>query len=213
MSHRICIINPRTKNIFDLAEPLGLLSLATYLKKAGIVVKIIDEVAGDDVMEGVRSFKPDLVGFTAITCTYPRAVELMRKIKPLGCRTVIGGVHASSLPEETLQDGFDIVVVKEGERMLLDIITSGYTGGIFEATLGKILKPEEFPLMDRSLVNMDFYCRVGYKATHATGKRIAFVLTSRGCPFRCIFCHNIWADMPMRFILPERILEEIKYLV
>ncbi|MCM8797687.1 MAG: B12-binding domain-containing radical SAM protein, partial [Candidatus Omnitrophica bacterium] len=55
--------------------------------------------------------------------------------------------------------------------------------------------------------------RVGYKATHATGKRTAFVLTSRGCPFRCIFCHNIWADMPMRFILPERILEEIKYLV
>ena len=212
MPQRICIINPKTRSAFDLAEPLGIMGLATYLSRAGIDVKIIDEVAGDDAVKGITSWKPDLVGFTAITCTYPRAVELMRKIKPLGYKTVIGGVHASSLPEDALKDGFDMVVVGEGEQMLLEIITHGHTRGIFQTSREKILKAEDLPLMDRSLVDMDFYCNAGHKATHASGKRTAFILTSRGCPFRCIFCHNIWEGLPMRFTSPERIIEEIEYL-
>ena len=88
----------------------------------------------------VKAFNPDLVGFTATTCTYPRAVQLMKIIRPMGFRTIIGGVHVSTLPEKALDDGFDMVVAGEGERMLLEIIRKGHTTGIFRVPREMIFK-------------------------------------------------------------------------
>ena len=51
MNYKVCFINPTTKLIINANEPHGLLSLATYLEKSGIQVKIIDEIAGDNVLE------------------------------------------------------------------------------------------------------------------------------------------------------------------
>jgi radical SAM superfamily enzyme YgiQ (UPF0313 family) len=213
MSYKICIINPKTKGVIDLLEPLGLMSLATYLKQRGIQAKIIDEIAGQDVFKEIESFKPNLVGFTAVTCTYPRAVELMQKIKTLGYRTVVGGVHVCSFPEQALRDGFDMVVVGEGERMLFEIITKGHQRGVFRVSREMLLEENEFPIVDRSLVDMNFYFDMAGKVTNVTNKRTAFIMTSRGCPFQCIFCNNIWQKLPMRFTPPEKIIEEIDSLV
>ncbi|MBP7088155.1 MAG: B12-binding domain-containing radical SAM protein [Candidatus Omnitrophica bacterium] len=213
MAYRVCIINPKVREVFDLAEPLNIVDIATYLKKAGITVKIIDEIIEDDVIAEVKSFKPDLVGFTALTCAYPRAVQLMKEIKSFGYRTIIGGPHVTPLPEDALRDGFDMVVVGEGEKILLEIISKGYKKGVYKVSKEKILKNEELLLPDRTLINMDFYAKVGSWSTRRTVIRKATVLAARGCPYQCIFCHNTWRDTPVRFLSSEAMVEEIEKLI
>ncbi|MDP3731605.1 MAG: cobalamin-dependent protein, partial [Candidatus Omnitrophota bacterium] len=220
MGYKVVIINPKTRSVLDTNEPLNILTIVTYLRKAGIDARIIDELAGEDVAGEIQDFHPDLVGFTATTCTYPKAVELLKIIKPLGYRTVIGGVHASTLPEEALADGFDMVVVGEGERMLLEIITRGEKKGIFRASKEMILKSEEIPSPDRTLIHMDFYCRTKERSPHnfsldfvPFGAAMACMMTSRGCPFNCIFCHNTWRGTPLRFQDAELVIEEVELLI
>jgi len=43
--------------------------------------------------------------------------------------------------------------------------------------------------------------------------RLSTILTSRGCPYNCIFCWNSWRDIPYRFNSAERVIEEIKHLI
>ncbi|MEW6074792.1 MAG: radical SAM protein [Candidatus Omnitrophota bacterium] len=219
MKYKFAIVNPKARNVL-LTEPLNIIILATYLKEFGISVKIIDEVAGDDVMSAIESFKPDLVGFTATTCAYPRALQLLKTVKSMGYLTIIGGVHASTLPEKAIEDGFDMVLVGEGEKTLLSIITKGEKKGIFKATRQDILKNEEICLPDRKLINMNFYLnsknRLAYDANLEFvpyGQRMASMLTSRGCPFSCIFCHNTWRGTPIRVLSPEAIISEIEELM
>ncbi|MFA6320695.1 MAG: radical SAM protein [Candidatus Omnitrophota bacterium] len=212
---RVCFINPNPGFIVDILVPNNLLVLATYLKKNGINVKIIDEIAGDDVLTEVKIFNPDLVCFTAVTYTYPRVVRLLRMIKPMGYKTVIGGSHASTTPEQSLSHGFDMVVVGEGERVLLEIITKGYSKGVFRADSASILKNNELSIPDRSLVNMDFYLKVPKKAMaiRSISSRTASMHTTRGCTHKCIFCYNSWWNIPIRLHSPELMLEEVKELV
>lgn len=217
MSFKFCIINPKTRGVLDTNEPLNILTLATYLKERGIEAKIIDELAGDNVLGELRSFRPDLVGFTATTCTYPKAVELLRAIKPKGYRTIIGGVHASTMAEKAIEDGFDIVVVGEGEKTVLDIIRQNKDRGIFRTPAENILKSEEIPLPDRDLINMEFYRATKQRTPHdpnldfvTPGASMGSFLTSRGCPYSCIFCHNTWRGTQLRFMAPERIVEEVE---
>lgn len=220
MNRKLAIVNPKTSSAIESTEPLNIMILGTYLKHAGIEVKIIDEVAGEDVLNEIKEFSPDLVGFTSTTCSYPRAVQLMKKIKNFGYMTIIGGVHASALPESALNDGFNMVVVGEGEKMLLKIISEEKKEGIFRAQKDDILKAEEIPLPDRTLVNMEFYTRVKDRTPHdpnldfvPIGSKMASMLSSRGCPFNCIFCHNTWRGIPIRFLSPEVMIKEIEMLI
>ena len=69
------------------------------------------------------------------------------------------------------------------------------------------------------LMNMAFYLRAKDRVPYSTSlffvkprARVASLITSRGCPFSCIFCHNSWKGMPFRENSAERVLEDIRYL-
>ena len=220
MGFKFAIINPKSRRSITLSEPLNILTLATYLQNKGIKVKIIDELAGDNVLQELKCFNPALVGFTSTTCTYPRAVALLRILKPIGYKTVIGGAHASMLPEKAIEDGFDMVVVGEGERTVFDLIEQGKGKGIFRTSRENILKSDEIPLPDRRLINMDFYRCARQRLPHdinfdfvPIGAYSATFLSSRGCPHQCIFCHNTWRDSPVRFMSVELLMEEMERLM
>ena len=219
MSKRVVIVNPKTRNTIETNEPLSALSLATYLKQNGVDVRIIDEVAGADIDEGIDSFSPDFVGFTCTTCSYPRAVELLRRVKSKGYKSIIGGVHVSAVPEDALRDGFDTVVVGEGEKILLEMAQNGQKYGILRTQKEKLLSAEEIPLPDRSLIDMEFYCTTKDRVPDdpnldfvPMGARMVSMLTSRGCPYNCVFCHNTWRGIRIRLMGAGAIIEEIKRL-
>lgn len=216
MPKKVALINPGQKKSFAVNEPLNLGFIASYLEKNNIEVKIIDELAGQDVKKELENYRPDIAGITATTAVAPDAYRIADLSRQMGILTVMGGVHATILPEEALLHA-DIVVKGEGELAMLDIVRQGIISGIVARPFIKNI--DEIPPPARHLMDIEFYLKVRDRlsGTHlyfaSPGMRIGAILTTRGCPYRCIFCHNTWRGMPVRFNSPKRVVAEIKHLI
>ena len=213
---KAAIINPGREERYAVQEPLALGLIASYLEKNGIEVKIIDELSGQDVEKELVEFRPDIAGITATTPLAPDAYRIADICKKKGILTVMGGVHATVLPEEALRH-VDIVVKGEGEIAMLDIIKDNIASGIISRPYIKNI--DELPSPARYLMNMDFYLRTKDRLPQTylyfvpPDTKTASILTSRGCPHRCIFCHNTWRGIPFRLHSVERIISEIEQLI
>lgn len=213
---RVALINPGRDQRFAVQEPLTLGFIASFLEKNNIEVKIIDELAGEDVRSLIHAFKPNIVGLTATTplaIDAYRIADFCRKERIL---TVMGGVHATILSEEAIKHA-DIVIKDEGEIALLKIARGEIKPGIIKGSI--IDDIDEIPPPSRHLMKMDFYLRAKDRQPHSylyfvpPRTKVAAMLTSRGCPFNCIFCHNSWKVLPYRFNSVERVLDEINNLI
>jgi len=217
MNKRVALINPGTQRRFDAHEPLNIGLIAASLESHGVEVKIIDEVAGDNVEREIALFKPDTVGLTATTPFADTAYKHASLCRKQNIQTVLGGVHASIMTEEALQYA-DIVVKGEGEQAMLDIVLQGAAERVISRPYIKNL--DSIPRPAYHLMNMDFYLSARDRTPYNTalifvpeGHKIASMITSRGCPYSCIFCHNSWKGMPFRFNSPERVIEDMRYLI
>jgi len=214
---KVALVNPGRGRRWAVSEPLNLGYIAGYLEQNGIEVKIIDQIAGQDVKEEIEHYGPDIIGLTAVTPLAPSVYKIADMCREKGILTVMGGVHASVMPEEALTHA-DIVVVGEGEMAMLDIINRGTKSGIVSYPYVKNI--DDFPPPARHLIKQDFYFNILDKIRDLMAflpfvppsTKVATLLTSRGCPFRCIFCHNSWRQTPVRFHSAERVLSEIKQL-
>ena len=206
---KIALINPSVKGSL-LKENLGLANLASTLEADGHTTRILDEIAGQDVDAGLDDFKPDLVGISFMTMYAPRAYELAQKIKKeRGLHIVFGGAHPTAEPEEALQYG-DCVIKGEAEWTFPQAITSGKLEGIIEATPPPEL--DELPMPSRWQLDMDTYAAAGEELAGFSYRTLG-VITSRGCPFKCTYCINSKRESALRFHGPERVIEELKYVV
>jgi len=212
----VALIYPGKSQRFAIHEPLNLGFMASYLEKHGIEVAIIDELAGQDVQDELSKFKPDIAGITATTTLVPEAYKIADHCKKSGYLTVMGGVHVSIFPEEGLKHA-DIVVKGEGETALMEIINKNIKSGIVTAPYIKEI--DDIPPPARHLIQMDFYLKskdrvpyIIYFAFVPPNTKIASLLTSRGCPYNCIYCHNTWRGTPVRFNSAERTIWELEHL-
>jgi radical SAM superfamily enzyme YgiQ (UPF0313 family) len=117
-----------------------------------------------------------LVALTAQTPVAPRAYEVAKAFKERGITTVMGGVHASTLPEEALQY-VDAVIIGEGEfvwSQVLADLENRTLKPVYES--GTTCDLEKIPLPRRDLLNHRFYIP------------LTMVETTRGCPHQCDFC-------------------------
>jgi len=119
----------------------------------------------------------DLVGITAFTAEVPSAYSIADEFRRRGVPVVIGGVHASALPEEALGHA-EAVVVGEVEHVwekLLADLTSGSLGGVYRSDTLCNMKNMVIPRRD--LFRREMYV-TGFNTLQAT----------RGCPFDCDYC-------------------------
>jgi radical SAM superfamily enzyme YgiQ (UPF0313 family) len=187
--------------------------IAAYLEKNGVEVKIIDEIAGQNVEKEIKKFNPEVVGVTATTLTVRDAYRVLDLCRELGIRTVIGGVHATALPNEAIKHA-DIVVQGEGEIAMLDILKNNIKRGIIQGQ--PVQNLDDLPVPARHLIDMEFYmlmlnnAMMDYTSSNA---RPFGMMSSRGCPFQCIFCHNSCRKIPLRFHSAARVIFEIESLV
>jgi len=137
-----------------------------------IEVKIVDEA-----FEKVDfNEKVDLVCLTAQTPVVPRAYDIANEFKKRGIPVVMGGVHASMLPEEALQH-VDAVVAGEAEEVwpyLIEDLRKGQLKQIYQGN--GFVEPSNLPLPRRELLNEKFYFP------------LKLLETTRGCPHHCDFC-------------------------
>jgi radical SAM superfamily enzyme YgiQ (UPF0313 family) len=137
-----------------------------------IEVKIIDEAFEKVPFDE----KVDLVGLTAQTPVAPRAYQIAAEFKKRGVPVVVGGVHASMLPEEALQH-VDAVVVGEAEEVwpgLIEDLKKGQLKRIYQGN--GFIDPSKLPVPRRELLNEKFYFP------------LKLLETTRGCPHHCDFC-------------------------
>ena len=206
------LVNPGRDDIFSPNEPLNLALLASFLEHKGVDVMIADQLSGEDVDAQYTYFKPDIVGITSTTPLINDAYNIadcFRGKVPI----VLGGVHATTFPEEGLAK-VDMVVRGEGEYALLDILTEGHKRGIF--TSDRLVDINKTPLPARHLLNNEYYLNTrrkfpqdGWFLFVPWHEKLLSVMISRGCPWNCAFCHNVWRDMPFRIYKPERVVAEL----
>lgn len=227
---KIALINLNRYNNGD-TPPLNLVSIATYLNKHMDFcdIKIFD-VNFEDVIESIESFDPDLIGFSAMTVDYGLAIDISKKIKSSkDIPIIIGGVHISTL-SSSMAKSMDIGIIGEGEETMLEIVklynknkefNSGILakvkGIVFRDSKGKLILTERrapifpldnLPILDKSFIDKR-YLRKKVMPDGSYGV-LAHLLTSRGCPYKCVFCSTsvFWGNK-LRYHSAERIANEI----
>jgi radical SAM superfamily enzyme YgiQ (UPF0313 family) len=161
-----------------------------------VETKIIDE----KVEEINFDEKVDIVGIGGMTSNISRAYEIADEYRSRGVKVVLGGIHASMMPEEALTHA-DTVVVGEADCLWPEVISD-----FKENRLKDIYKftsypnPEDIPIPRHDLVKSDRYV-------------INQVQTTRGCPFDCEFCSvKVFSGPQFRLKKIDRIIEEIESL-
>jgi anaerobic magnesium-protoporphyrin IX monomethyl ester cyclase len=198
---------------YKMLPGLGLPILSAVLNKAGHYCEVFDlEAMGIDPHRLQRAFEaqrqswPDVVGITSLNIGAQGARELVHALRAAGFdrRIVIGGAHATAVPDECLAWGADLVVVGECEGNIVELLESGATG----IQQGKAAPIESIPLPD-----WDNY-RPGLNAYEGNMRilrdRPGISMWSRGCPYQCIFCSDIvFNHQPTRYRPPAVIEEEM----
>jgi radical SAM superfamily enzyme YgiQ (UPF0313 family) len=211
--HNIVLIQTPCVELEDdrLEPPLGLLYLSTWLNQHGYQTQIVDLSSVPPNRWSDLIPQASVYGFSTYTTTYTRTLEILQTIKDLypTAVTVAGGPHASALPEIVAQT-FDFVVVGEGEMACLHLLQALECG---KPPPQKILLEEpiedldSLPFPDYSLVDISTYRRV------VNGRPSLSILSSRGCPYHCVFCNSIIfnKDHP-RFRSALNVAEEIRQI-
>jgi len=210
---KVLLVNP-SNNFLAEIYPLGLLSIGTFLENNGHKVMILDLSLGHNIDLHLNAYNPDVIGITGLTPHVMRSYALSLEFRRRGIYTVIGGVHVSSLPEEALAYG-DAVVIGDGEYTFLDLVENKKLG-IFNGISLKNL--DDIPFFNYELVDMEHYARIR-KVQHNSiwsfvlpFDRVCATMFSRGCPYRCIYCHNSYAKIKIRYRSPNLVVDELKLL-
>lgn len=215
---RVVLVNPgRDPSVPAVHPPMNLAMIASFLERHGVRPALVDEQAGENVERRLRQLKPEIVGITATTPMAPWAYRAAKIARGLGALTVMGGKHASALPEDAAKY-VDIVVVGEGEKVMLDIICGRKKGKII--TVKDYIKNlDDIPPPAWHLFDMEFYLKGRDRAPRShlyffpPRTRVGSLLTSRGCPFNCIFCYNSWRGTPVRYHSAKRIINDVEFLI
>ena len=207
---KVLLVNPSNGGMYPGSPPISLAIIASYLRKFEHELKIIDMASGQSYVD--LDFDPDIVGITGTTPTILDAYECAKYFKDKGKKVIIGGAHASVMSEEAITH-CDTVVTGEGETAFKDIIDNDLTGIIKGVPLMDL---DEIPMPTYDLLNMEFYLSTPMAKLITClpdDTRMGCLLTSRGCPYHCTFCHNSFKNIKYRFNSAKRVVDEIEYLI
>jgi radical SAM superfamily enzyme YgiQ (UPF0313 family) len=225
---RVLLINPYYPISETPSPPLGLAYLGAALEQAGIQVKILDYVVypyrRDTLGSVLKSFKPHIAGATAVSMTFDHAGEVLKNVKTIDPHvlTIMGGPHVTFCARQTLETfpELDVVVLGEGEETFVDLIkaverahhldtVNGITyriGSQVNTTAKRklIQNLDSLPLPARHLLPLGRYRTLGLPIS---------MTTSRGCPYKCIFCvGRKMVGAKVRYHSIDRVVAELEDL-
>ncbi len=212
--------------------PLGLLYVAGYLQEHSrheveIIDALVAEMDYSQLKEVIQQRQPEVVGITTLTFTLMdvlKTVSLVKETLP-GTKIVLGGPHVHIYPKETIAlPGVDYLVLGEGERIFKDLLDNIGSPQrlkkikglvfkdngeiIFSGTPDFIADLDELPFPPRELTPYQ-----KYYSLMAKGAPITTMITSRGCPYRCIFCNRPHMGKKFRARSAQSVVAEMEYCV
>jgi anaerobic magnesium-protoporphyrin IX monomethyl ester cyclase len=231
MKPHVTLVNPPfpTGSSGHLPEAvLGLGYLAAVLEKNQYEVDVIDcpvlKCSYEEFRSEISKRQPNIVGITSATLTYKSALRLVRIAKEScpNCLTILGGIHATFWDDKALQECsyLDVVVRREGENTLLELVQKLEAGKSFHDVLGityrkngKIVRNLDRPYIE-DLDALPFPARHLWPMGRIRKYRDVFpLMTSRGCVHWCEFCSTVrMHGRKFRMRSPKNVVNEIEFL-
>ncbi|MDP6182284.1 MAG: radical SAM protein, partial [Gammaproteobacteria bacterium] len=208
--------------------PLGIAYIASALEAAGHIVDLIDAIAlalsKEEVQTRIRDFAPDMVGVTAMTPTIRGALEAAQLAKDEGAMTVVGGVHMSIFPHETLRyPQVDFGIVGEGEHTIVELCDALERDGTFSSIPGVCYKKPDGEIVVGLPRIVDDVSSLPWPAYHLLPMEryssiigqspVTTMMGSRGCPYKCGFCFKTPSDKKYRTRDVTQIVDEIEFVI
>ena len=200
----------------QVSPPIGLLSLAAVLRAdldaaVGLIDLRLTDRPEAELARVCAEFRPDVVGLSALTHESRGArlaAAVARRVDPR-VRVILGGPHASALGPSVLErlPEVDAALLGEGETGIGDLVRRLVAGeslealpGVAHRVDGRVCQPDAgrpvadldaLPTPAYDLVDFDDFARRPRFTRTGVGRYMT-VMSSRGCPFGCIYCHNIF---------------------
>lgn len=215
---------------------LGLAYIASYLLSKGLRIKIIDGLVDNrtvaDIVEEIYSLSPLAVGITTMSEDRFNAIELCNRVKSKLNKTFVfaGGPHFSHSAKDALENvaGLDAIVIGEGEittwELLQNFINNrnvhsfnNINGCAFRDENGRvIITPSRSAIADLDEIPGPAWHLFDINKYHGTltveeKTRAIGVISSRGCPYQCVFCVNA-LNRRVRYQSPKRFVDEVEFL-
>ena len=219
--------------------PLGAMSLAAYIRQfRDDEIKIYDARSRmetpDIVAAEAKAFGAEVVGISSFSMEALQTFALAQEVKKVlpHSKVFVGGPLPTSDPEFTLSEpAIDAAFMAEGEQSFLHALNSLEETGTMTHEKGIALRHngeiigkgqpgmiddlDNLPILAWDLLDLDYYFHKPKKRPlmnrlqrHPRGVSI---FTTRGCPYQCTYCHNVFGKIA-RKQSPERIIEELKLL-
>lgn len=230
---KIILVNPYIGGI----PGLGLAYLASYLRERLNIkdIEILQKKFYPSLAEAIIERKPDIVGYFSLTAGLEDIYQLIEKISselPSAVQ-IMGGPHITALPK-SLSLNAAVGVVGEGEETFAELVRVFESYGKLPVSeLRKIkgvcfydknqliktdrrepvMNLDSLPKPARDLLNIKGYFPANLRAFPTKIYRSSCLMTTRGCPFSCVFCQQGFYGPKFRFHSPARVIEEIEELV
>jgi magnesium-protoporphyrin IX monomethyl ester (oxidative) cyclase len=241
-------------NIKGASPPLGIGYIAAYLRERGYEVHLLDAIAEgfenekregpgtfryglsfQEIEDRIRLLRPDVVGISSMfSIQAHNAEEVARTAKRVDPRinTVMGGVHPTLFPRETLETPHvDFLVLGQGEETMLGLLEVlegrrapeslkgfGYraNGDIrIHEDHQPILDLDALPMPARDLLPMEKYFRINMPHGGVVWRKpVTTLVSSRGCTLACGFCNaSVFWRNRIHYRSPENVVDEIQMLI
>ncbi|MEN8257200.1 MAG: radical SAM protein [Thermodesulfobacteriota bacterium] len=157
--------------LFFKFPPLAMATLAGLTPEEHTISFVDESISPLD-----ESINPDLVVITAMTPLAPRGYEIAALFRARGIKVIMGGIHASNMPEEAAQH-VDCVVIGEADEIWGNILKD-----VENDCLQPTYRQSEYTRMEViPTANRSIYPTKKYFFEN-------MIQTTRGCPYKCEFC-------------------------
>lgn len=213
----------------DFLPPLGLMYIGAYLEKntdhqVEILDTQVEQLNYNQLKKEVKKRNPDIVGITAMTFTLIDVIKTAKIIKETNSniKIILGGPHVIIYPEETIKiSEIDFLILGEGEQVIKKLLENidepeklKEVKGIVFREKGKIVNTgradfiknlDELPFPARHLTPFKKYFSVISSNTPVTT-----MFTSRGCPYKCLFCDRPTFEKVFRARSAKNVVNEME---
>jgi radical SAM superfamily enzyme YgiQ (UPF0313 family) len=231
----ILLIRPRSTYADVVAGiPIGITLLGAVAEQRGHRVRILDVGLEQDPAHSLREafaeVRYDIAGVSCMSVEFLGGLETARQIRECspGTHIIFGGQHPTIMPEQSMKaDCIDSICIGEGEDVWIEFLDrtaqgAGLDGvaGLWFRRDGEVIRNtprnsyvdvDAVPMPAYHLLDIERYFDLDFVRFPTVHRRAIQIFTSRGCPYRCIYCHDLFGKR-FRGRKPELVFEEIKFL-
>jgi anaerobic magnesium-protoporphyrin IX monomethyl ester cyclase len=235
---KLNILLMRPKSVYtDVVAgiPIGIAVLAAVAEQKGHTVRIVDVGLESDAEQSIQAactaVSYDIAGISCMSVEFLGGVDAARKVRAFSpsSHIIFGGQHPTIMPEQVMKmDCIDSICIGEGENVWGEFLDRMAGSGDLEGVHGLWFRRnaetvrnlprndgvdvDSVPMPAYHLLDIERYFDIDFIRFPTADRRAIQIFTSRGCPYRCIYCHDLFGKK-FRGRSPELVWQEIQFLV